>query len=124
MGRTYDPKTGTWKSTGGGEKTTVKKDTSSTKKTTTKKSTDKKSTDKKKTVTKKKTTKAKDKKKKSSSSFNYFNAKIRLRPTVYTMKVKPSNTISVSGVGSYLGGRFYVQDVTYTLDKSTGTITP
>lgn len=117
MGRTYDPKTGTWKNTGGGEKKSTKTNKKkSTKKNTTKKDTKKKSTKKKDTKKKSTTTKAKSNKKKSASSFNYFTAKLKLRPTASTMKIKAANTISISGVGSYLGGKFYVQDVTYTLD--------
>lgn len=57
-----------------------------------------------------------------AKEFNYFTAKVKVRPTDDTMKIKPASTITISGVGNYLGGKFYVQDVTKTLDENGFTI--
>lgn len=116
MARTYDPRTGTWKSTGGGTKSPSPQP-SSPKKNTSKKTTTKKSGKKSTKKTSKKVKKKKSTGKRTPRSFNYFTAKIKVVPTNVTMKIKPSKTVSVLGVGNYLGGKFYVQDVTTTLDS-------
>lgn len=124
MSRQYDPKTGKWKVVSGGNKTTKK----TTPQKTTKKKTIKKDTKKKipkKTTPKKTTPKKTTKKKKSGGkrkTFNYFTAKVKVRPTDTTMKIKPASTIGIAGVGNYLGGKFYVQDISKTLDSNGLTL--
>lgn len=53
-----------------------------------------------------------------AKKFNYFSARLKVVPSDAVMRVKPANTIQISGVGKYLGGKFYVQDITKTLDTS------
>lgn len=116
MQKRYNPATGTWETVSGGNKT----DTTYHKpKTTPKKATTKKTTTPKKVVKKTKKSSSKKKtKKKRKKSFNYFTATINIKPTDTTFRIKPANIVSVKGVGKYLGGRFYVQDVTKTIDSN------
>lgn len=51
-----------------------------------------------------------------AKKFNYFTARVKLKPTDTTIKIKPTNTVQIRGVGNYLGGKFYVQDVNISID--------
>jgi len=57
-----------------------------------------------------------------AKKFNYFTAKVKIRPTDSTFKINPTDTVQIKGVGNYLGGKFYVQDVTRTLDNGGLTL--
>lgn len=52
--------------------------------------------------------------------YNTLEADLALKTSASILKVKQDTTINIEGVGSFLSGQYYVTEVTYTLDNSSG----
>ena len=115
MARKYDPKTGTWKKVS--DKKTSKSNNTSKSNTSKKKSNDtsgKTNSSK----TNKNSSAGSSKKKSNKRVLNTLEGAVTVVPTPTTIKIKPAQTIKISGVGSQLSGKYYVKDVTRTISSS------
>lgn len=110
---TYDPTTGIWKPSSGGSKnsssqkkkeTPKKNNTPTTTTPTTKKDTPK--------TTDKKSASGKTEKKYKTIEYNILEGSLEYIPTKDTIKLKAGNTVKLKGLGKYLSGNYYVQDIT------------
>lgn len=110
--RTYDPKTGKWS-------TNKESENGSSKKTTT--TTDKKSGDStnlKATSTDPSSSKGSSEKKQNNIEYNTLTGTLNYIPTKETIKIKVGDTITIKGIGKYLSGKYYVQDITRNISSS------
>ena len=110
MARKYDPKTGTWKKVSG-KKTSKSNSTSKKKSNDVSGKTDKSKTNKNSSA-------GSSKKKSNKKVLNTLEGTVTVVPTPTTIKIKPAQTIKISGVGSQLSGKYYVKDVTRTISSS------
>ena len=110
MARKYDPKTGTWKKVSD-KKTSKSNNTSKKKSNDVSGKTDKSKTNKNSSA-------GSSKKKSNKRVLNTLEGTVTVVPTPTTIKIKPAQTIKISGVGSQLSGKYYVKDVTRTISSS------
>ena len=117
----YDPKTQSWvpsSASDSGSVSTSSASSSSTPSTadssssSTKSTTSKSSTQVKSAATAEKT--------QAVLEYNTLEGEITLKASVGVLKIKQGDTITLSGVGSYLSGLYFVTNVTRTLDSSSG----
>lgn len=52
--------------------------------------------------------------------YNTLEGDMTLRASVGVLKIKQDTTIQIAGIGTYLSGMYYVSNVTYALDASSG----
>lgn len=106
--RTYDPKTGTWtKST-----TTTTKDT----KTAEPKSSNKENLTS--TTSDSSSSKGKSEKKYNEIEYNTLELSVNFVATDKTIVIGAGDTITIKGIGKYLSGKYYVQDVTHSISAT------
>lgn len=106
--RVYDPKTQKWHKVESYK--SVKDKTSSTSEKKDGKKADKESS--------KKSTKGKTQKKAKKKTLRSLTGTINYVPDENTIKMKPRDTIQLSGLGKYLSGKYYVESVERSLSSS------
>ena len=110
--RTYDPKTGTWT-----KSATTTKDTKDTKtKTTEPKSSDKENLTS--TTSDSSSSKGKSEKKYNEIEYNTLELSVNFVANDKTIVIGAGDTITIKGIGKYLSGKYYVQDVTHSISTT------
>ena len=112
--RTYDYTTGIWS-----KSTTTTKDTKETKTKT--KTTEPKSSDKENltsTTSDSSSSKGKSEKKYNEIEYNTLELGVNFVANDKTIVIGAGDTITIKGIGKYLSGKYYVQDVTRSISSS------
>lgn len=68
--------------------------------------------------TDKKTSKGKNDKKTNTIEYNILQGDLRFIADKETIKIKAGDTITLKGIGNFLSGKYFVQDVTRSLSAS------
>lgn len=102
--RTYNPKTGKW--TQNTESPTNNSKPKSSGSNLSSSSTDSKST------------KGKVEKKSNKIEYNILTGQLNFIATKLTIKLKAGDTVRLKGIGNYLSGKYYVQDVTRSINSN------
>lgn len=59
-------------------------------------------------------------KKYNTIEYNYLSGTLEFIVTNSTIKLKAGDTVTLNGIGNFLSGNYYVQDVTRKISKSSG----
>lgn len=114
---TYNPKTGTWSSSGGGGSSSSS--SSSSNKSNTGSTTKSGSTGDNLSATNSNAQSATGsaEKKYNTIEYNILEGQLRFIATKETIKLTAGDTVQLNGLGKYLSGKYYVQDVTRQISK-------
>lgn len=111
---TYDPKTGTWSSSGGSSSSSSSNSTSNTGSTTKNGSTgDNLSA----TNSNAQSSTGDAEKKYNTIEYNILEGQLKFIATKETIKLTAGDTVQLNGLGKYLSGKYFVQDVTRQISK-------
>ena len=116
---TYDPTTGTWKSSSGGSSSSSssKKSTSSSSNSGTNNPNGSSGGKLTSSNSDKNSSKGNAEKKYNTIEYNILTGTLNFIATEETIKLKAGDTVELLGIGKYLSGLYYVQDITRTIGK-------